>query len=89
MGCVCGSKSNTIFADGGGDIPTALKKAIVGIFPFGGSIEFIAAVGVGGKRREETIEVGLVIAVSGEVFFCANMIKVCWIRYTGESQQRA
>ncbi|TXG47147.1 hypothetical protein EZV62_026441 [Acer yangbiense] len=59
--CVCGSKSYTVLAGGGVEIFAALKKAVglVGIFPLGVSVEFFALVGVGAKRREETIKVGL------------------------------
>ncbi|TXG47142.1 hypothetical protein EZV62_026436 [Acer yangbiense] len=61
MCCVCGSKSYTVLAGGGVGIFAALKKVVglVGIFPFGVSVEFFALVGVGTKRREETIKVGL------------------------------
>ncbi|KAH7569085.1 hypothetical protein JRO89_XS06G0102400 [Xanthoceras sorbifolium] len=58
-----------MLAGGGRDVAAALKEAVdpVGVLPYGGAGESMAAVGgVGGKRREETIEVGLESAVSRE-----------------------
>ena len=70
LDCVFGSCGHTVLADVGGDIATAEKEAInyvAGrVLADCDVIETTLNRGIGGKGREEEVEVGLVGAVGGE-----------------------
>lgn len=50
-------------------------------------MESVAVVGVGGERREEAVEVGLVSAIAGEACVGAKMVEVFWVSCGGEGEQ--
>lgn len=72
LDCVFGSCGHAVLTDFGGDIATAEKEAVncvVGrVLANGDVIETTFNGGIGGKGREDEVEVGLVGAVGGESF---------------------
>jgi hypothetical protein len=74
-------KADQIKAGGKGGVVSSLERgkgghAFGGSFAGGGVVEFDVAVGVGGKGREESVDVGTVDAIFGEESVCTELVEV-------------